>query len=273
MLEHHTITHPAVPDRLDGFTVMHLTDLHARWPIGSGRHRWWSGLGSAGAREALGAVEVDLVALTGDYHDRPGQEEHGIELLREMSRCWRARYGAVGVFGNHDTPRFRRLAAAVEGVRWIGGVALRVGSREPGGRGPIGVGGMGWPEDVAGVMGAAREAGFHGPPLLMLAHVPTALVACAGFGVPIVLCGHTHGGQVRPWRGWSPHTSSDTPRTMAAGLLRDRDTLCAVSRGVGDGVVERLRINCPRQVCVYTLRRGAWSAWREGDGPRCQEAW
>ena len=52
-----------------------------------------------------------------------------------------------------------------------------------------------------------------------------------------------------------PHTSSDLPADLATGVLRLRQTLCAVSRGLGQAVIEA-RFNCPAQAPMYVLRRG-----------------
>lgn len=248
MLEPFDITHPALDQRLDGLTILHLSDFHVRWSLK--RHRWWPRL-----LAAIQSVEVDLVALTGDYMDKPGHEARGLELLRSMAGAWRTRAGALAIHGNHDTIAFRALARELPDLRWIGGTSITL---DLGPRGPLRVGGLDWPEDLPALLASqpARQ-----PFDLVLAHVPTALIPLADHAAAIVLCGHTHAGQCRLSPRFAPHTSSDTPRHLAGGLLRYRDTLCAISRGVGDGVVEGLRINCPRQVGLFTLRRGSISPW------------
>lgn len=241
MLETVTIEHALLDPALHGLRVLHLTDFHVRWA--PEKHRWFPPL-----LEAIRAAgEVDLVALTGDYHDKPGQEEHGLELIRAMAGVWRTRLGAAGIFGNHDSPEFRRLAVREGlGVQWIGGCIATFG--------PLTLAGMDSPEDVLGL--ALAAAGRR--PSLVLAHEPTVLIPCAQLGWPLIFAGHTHGGQIRiptPRGPYALHTSSDTSGSMASGLLRFENTVCAVSRGVGDGVVEGLRINCPRQVTVYEFKR------------------
>lgn len=260
MLEHRTITHPALPEHLDGLTILHLSDFHVRWgPLG---HRWFPVL-----ERLLRETPADLITITGDYIDRPGHEGFGLELLERMAAVWQPRFGVLGIHGNHDTPEFRRRAAHAAGIEWIGG---RVIERPLGDRGVLRIGGLDWPEDVPALLAASNGE----PPPLVLAHVPTALVPLATFGVPLVLAGHTHAGQIRLSPRFAPHTSSDTPPHLAGGLLRYRDTLMAVSRAIGDGVIEGLRINCPRQVALFTLRRapfddGPWN----GGPPRQVIAW
>jgi predicted MPP superfamily phosphohydrolase len=69
--------------------------------------------------------------------------------------------------------------------------------------------------------------------------------------VPLVLSGHTHGGQVvLPFFG--AVAKKDFP--VLAGLLRQVNTSLFVSRGVGTVYVP-VRVNCPPDVAVLTLRR------------------
>jgi predicted MPP superfamily phosphohydrolase len=280
MIEAFDLAHPAVPPGCEGLTILHLTDFHVRRP--PARHRWFARL-----VESVASVEADLIALTGDYMDAPGDEAHGLELLAELSRAWRLRPGgaALGTFGNHDTPVFRRMAAARAdelGVHWIGGQQREVAG--------VRVLGLDYPEDFGchGQLAASVRASNHSqdtgskapvtpepmaPPLLTLAHEPTVLIPGAQLGLPIIFCGHTHGGQVRLSPRFAPYTSSDTPPHLAAGVLRLGETLCAVSRGVGDGVIEGLRFNCPRQVPLYTLRRDRLAPMDAHAAPVQQTAW
>ena len=90
---------------------------------------------------------------------------------------------------------------------------------------------------------------------MLLSHYPTYLPVAADLGVDVVFSGHTHGGQCRLARQVVPFNSCDLPMDLTAGLLRHRDTLCAVSRGLGETFLP-LRVLCPPQLPVYTLRRG-----------------
>jgi predicted MPP superfamily phosphohydrolase len=89
----------------------------------------------------------------------------------------------------------------------------------------------------------------------MLSHMPHFLGHAADMGMHAVFAGHTHGGQIRLPTGHALVNSTDLPLHLTSGLLRHRDTLAAVSRGVG---VTRfpLRLFCPAHVPIYNLRRG-----------------
>ena len=245
--ERYEIAHPAVPEALDVVTVLHLSDLHIT------RNRFGGRLDEA----LLGVLEstpVDLIALTGDYMSRPGDEPMAMEALWQMARAWRARLGAFGVFGNHDTAKFRRVAQErLKAVRWLEGGAGVGGS-------PLRILGSSDPEDL---LGASLAEDGTSPFTVTLVHQPSAVYAASSLGLPLVLAGHTHGGQVRLSKKKLLHTAGDLPGDRASGILRLGSTLCCVSRGLGEMLLP-VRINCPRQAPLYTLRRGELSGGGQG---------
>jgi predicted MPP superfamily phosphohydrolase len=243
------VRHPAVTGAHEGVRILHLSDLHVRRVApASARTR--------ALLEAVASVSVDLVAITGDIMDEPGDEAGAVEMLRLIVGAASARAGVVAVLGNHDRPELARGMAGVDGLTTLGTGPTGVGFMEfvAGGGGGVRVVGMSWPEDVLGLIDALPAPA--GTLCVGLAHHPGAIVGAAEVGLELLLAGHTHAGQVRLHTRYAPHTSSDLPAHLATGVLRLRETLCCVSRGIGDGVVEGLRVNCPRQAPLYTLRRG-----------------
>ena len=276
-VERFDIVHPLLPPALDGTTILHVSDLHVRRNL-LNTDRYHTIL------HALESTPADIIALTGDYMDEPGcepsHERAALETLKALAAAWRPRIGAFAIFGNHDTPDFRRTCIRdLPSINFIGGRAIDL---------PYGLRllGLDWPEDClsfspasAGEMSEPSEdrGGTHpttsgpnpapnpipNPPLpsspaftISLTHHPTTLIPAAQLNIPILLAGHTHAGQIRLHPRLSPHTSSDLPPHLASGILQLRSTLCCITRGLGDGVIEGLRINCPRQMPLYTLRRG-----------------
>lgn len=310
-IETYDIPHPAVPPGLDGLTILHITDLHVRRLRGP-----LSPLGRL--RAALPTLSPDLILFTGDYMDHPGDESVACTELADLLDACAPRLGCFGIFGNHDTPRFRRAARQLPNITWLEnrsitldqglrllgasfpedllGASLRVGrhsvaapgpspgddptlSIQPRSGGQIVVGGasLGSPSphdseprrgDTSPAPGAPHPAPASPHPAasfsLTLLHDPTQVFAAAELNLPLCFAGHTHGGQVRLSPSFAPHTSSDLPPHLASGLLRIRGTLCAVSRGLGEGVIE-LRINCRPHVPLYTLRQRPWPP---GQSPR-----
>jgi len=90
--------------------------------------------------------------------------------------------------------------------------------------------------------------GATGFPIL-LAHDPRRLAEADALGVPLVLAGHTHGGQVV-----LPLVGAIAARKfpVAQGLARSGRTTMFVSRGLGTIYVP-VRINCPPEVAILTL--------------------
>ncbi len=260
-LERFEIVHPAVPGALEGFTILHISDLHVR------RHRPLPPT-IADLIDGLAQTEADLVVLTGDFMDRPGDEKTALESLRRVVGACRARLGIAGVVGNHDSGPLRERLREVEGVRWLTRSApvwdvapeLRlIGSEEP--------------EDLLASVLSSPAAG-NGAMTIGLIHYPSEVYTAADVGIPLVLAGHTHAGQFRVSPRLAPHTSSDLPADLATGVLRLRQTLCAVSRGLGQAVIEA-RFNCPAQAPVYVLRRGELPRIGAGEFNRLtmQTAW
>jgi len=203
---------------------------------------------------AIAATPADLIVLTGDYTDEAGHEPAAVDALDRLSRAWPTpALGAFGIFGNHDSNAMLHAAQGLERITWLGGPGRRPRWAAPHPR--LRLVGLDYPEDF---ISATLDAPAHDPEALTiaLAHYPTAIIPGASLGIPIVLAGHTHAGQIRLSSRLAPHTSSDIPAHLASGILRLDQTLCCISRGIGDGVFEGLRINCPWQVPLYTLRRG-----------------
>lgn len=246
-LERYDLWHPAVPAALDGLTILHITDGHVRTP--QARNPSFQRL-----LRAIEAVEPDVIALTGDYMTEPGDEPHAIDALQRMRDVWRVRYGVFGVFGNHDSHAFRVSARRLEGITWVENRVVDLDI-------PMRLVGASYPEDLF-------QAMLEAPPVrtdrlvFAISHYPTEIFPAADLGIPLMIAGHTHGGQIRLVKGHVPHTSSDIPSHVATGIIRLRNTVCAVSRGVGEAFIG-IRFNCPRQLPLYTLRRGEAMRSRE----------
>ncbi len=257
-VEPFVLVHPAVPPGLDGLTILHVTDLHVRKgrPCPEVIRR---------SLEALASTPADVVVHTGDWMNYPGDEASALRTLGLFASAWRSRSGVFGTFGNHDSAEFRARALGVPGITWLGsGSAGTEGNPGFEARPVPGLRLLGFdePEDLLGQMlklaggpTVPRGSEPEGELTIGLVHYPTEIYPAADFEIPILLAGHTHGGQFRLTHRFAPHTSSDLPKDLASGVLRLRQTLCCVSRGVGNAIVE-FRVNCPPQIPLYTLRRG-----------------
>ena len=228
-----------LPKSLDGFRIVHLSDLHYG-PFTDARHL-------RRAIEAANDLNPDLIALTGDYIS---QERIYAAPCAELVGRLKARHGVFAVLGNHDhwtdaklvTDLFRTEGIRVlinEGLRldvenesfWLAGVDDTM----------VGL------EDLSLALAGSGEIEMK----LLLAHNPVILRRAARADVDLVLSGHTHGGQVtiRPEK----NRSGRPRRRMLRGLGRRANTQIYVTRGLGT-VVLPIRYGCPPEVSLLVLR-------------------
>ena len=227
-----------LPPALDGLRIGMITDVHHSAVVS--------------ADDVLHAVSVlkdaspDLVVLGGDYvsfFDR-GYIAPVAELLTPLAN---AKYGSFAVLGNHDDEREMPAALASRGFTVLKDqrTALTVNGERL---------------DVAGIRFWTRTPGEIAPVLkgtggttILLAHDPRRLTEAAALDVQLVLSGHTHGGQVIV-----PSIGAIAGRKfpVLAGYATRDNTSIFVSRGVGTVYVP-VRINCPPDVAVLTLRTAA----------------
>lgn len=231
--------------------MAHLTDLHIRRPRARFRK----------VADALDHLQTDLVFLTGDYMSLPGDEDHSLKIMTDLCARLHPRLGTFGVFGNHDTARLRDMFQQLP-VHWLDNACHQPSDL------PLAVIGFEaddqtWPDTVVTVthMMARQCEGKPGsidptrPLRLLLCHYPTYLPTASDLGVDIMFAGHTHGGQWRLPGSYAVFNSMDMPLRLTSGILRHRDTLCAVSRGLGENWIP-VRFFCPPHLPVYTLCRG-----------------
>lgn len=228
-----------LPQRLDGFRIVQLSDLHLG-PLTSGDQL-------RRAIEVANNLNPDIIALTGDYisHER----QYAAPCAEIVGRL-RARCGVFAVLGNHDhwtdaaliTDLFRAEGLKVlinEGMRfekdgasfWLAGVDDTM----------VGL------EDLPLALAGARADEMK----LLLAHNPIILRRAARAGVDLVLSGHTHGGQVTIR---AERSASGRPRRrLLRGLGRQGETQIYVTRGLGT-VILPIRYGCPPEVSLIELR-------------------
>ena len=225
-----------LPAAFDGVRIGLITDIHHS--------------DSVPADDVVRAVTLleqsrpDLIVLGGDYVSFFEREYVGAvaELLAPLAH---APHGSFAVLGNHDDDRDMPAALEQQGFTVLRDQRTRVSID-------------GEPLEIAGLRFWTRRAaeiarvlnGTSGTTIL-LAHDPRRLTDAAAFDVQLVLSGHTHGGQVL-----LPGVGAVAGRKfpVLAGAGRDGNATVYVSRGVGTVYVP-VRINCPPDVSVLTLRR------------------
>jgi uncharacterized protein len=103
--------------------------------------------------------------------------------------------------------------------------------------------------DDISVASPRSKPGFR----LGVVHSPDAAPALAELGYDLIVCGHTHGGQVRVPGFGALVTNSKMPRTMARGLSRIKGSWLHVSAGLGTSRFAPIRFACRPEACLLEL--------------------
>jgi predicted MPP superfamily phosphohydrolase len=223
-----------LPPALAGLRVGLITDIH--------RSLFVSHEDVARAVAALMAETPDLIVLGGDYVTWGDRDyvRPSAEALSPLT----APHGVFGILGNHDDDHDMPAALGKNGVQMLKDARTRLAIKNE----TVDLVGIRyWTRRRSDIATLARDAA---PMTILLAHDPRRLAEAAALGVPLVLSGHTHGGQVvLPLLG--AVAAQKFPVVAGVGR-RDRTTLF-VSRGVGTIYVP-VRINCPPEVAVLRLQ-------------------
>jgi hypothetical protein len=184
----------------------------------------------------------DLIALGGDYVTWGDRQyvEPSAEALAPLS----APHGVFAILGNHDDDHQMPAALGARGVEVLKDARTRLTIRNE----TVDLVGIRyWTRRHASIAALTRAAA---PMTILLAHDPRRLTEATALGVPLVLSGHTHGGQVV-----LPVLGAVAARKfpVVAGIGRRGRTTMFVSRGVGTVYVP-IRLNCPPEVALLTLR-------------------
>lgn len=86
-------------------------------------------------------------------------------------------------------------------------------------------------------------------------HSPDSATEAVACGYPLVIAGHTHGGQVRMPIVGALVTNSDLPRRLASGMIRFDGAFLHVSPGLGTSKYAPFRFLCPPEATLLELRR------------------
>jgi hypothetical protein len=239
---------PGLPADLRGLRILQLSDLH----IGNGLE----GRRLERLVERANAAQADLIALTGDLFDfDPRHVEEGARRLGAL----RARLGVYGVLGNHDHYTGIELVAEALGRLAPGIRLLRRDLVRAPTDAPLYVAGVDDPGtrlhahdlDLPELEELAARWPGDGP-VILLVHRPEAFPQASRLGFPLVLAGHTHGGQLAlPIRGGRHNLASLVSR-YSRGLFSENGSLLYVSRGVGVAG-PAIRINCTREMATIEL--------------------
>ena len=241
-----------LPRDLDGFRVALLTDLHA------GRKSHFNLIRRAVALAMR--EQPDLIAVTGDFAADDARDFTDVfDALRELD----APVGVYAVPGNHDyvvgiEKWWHQIKSSNLTDLTNRFVQLEVGDTRL---------------CIAGVDDyyRGRPELILPPPderdiTILLAHSPDQAERCrrASDSIDLIVCGHTHAGQVRiPFIG-PPLSSAEHAHLYQEGLRRRPWTQVYISRGIGT-VHFPVRLLARPEVAVLDLRDAARPALSPGE--------
>jgi predicted MPP superfamily phosphohydrolase len=221
-------------DGLSGLRVGFITDLHRSRSVSHGL--------VTRAVELLMAERPDLIVLGGDYVTWGERDfvQPAAEALAGLTAPW----GVFAILGNHDDDHDMPAALAARGFTVLRDARTQIRIRAE----PVDLIGIRyWTRRVEEISRLMRGAS---PNAILLAHTPTRLLEAASLAVPLVISGHTHGGQI-VLPGLGAIAARKFP--VVAGTGKRENTAIFVSRGVGTVYVP-IRLNCPPEVALLTLQ-------------------
>lgn len=232
---------PKLPHQFNGFSIVQLTDLHygSLVPLSFLRHV----IGKANG------LKKDVIVCTGDYvHRRDTKDEiDGIwPLLSEL----KAPLGVYSVLGNHD-----HWADSNRSAYWLERSGHNILSRtqcfeRKGKRLWIAGGGDLWEDhrDFDDILKNVPEEDCK----IVLAHNPDSADSSFSQRIDLMICGHTHGGQVNiPFYGTPVLPVKN--KNYSFGLKASRKGQPVfISKGIGWAVYP-VRFNCFPEIAVLEL--------------------
>jgi len=243
-----------LPAAFDGFTIAQLSDFHY--------DEHFSAVPLRAAIEIVNNLHPDLVVLTGDFVTVPIFHRRFHTTKRAASAAepcanllvqLHPRLGIVSILGNHDVQSdASRIAETLHshGLPVLRNRSVpieREGSRI-------------WFCGLDSVWEGKPniDLALHGVPrndlVVLLVHEPDFADTAAHYPVDLQLSGHSHGGQIwLPGIGapWLPRFARKYPRGLyKVGAL-------TLYTNIGLGTIRLpIRLNCPPEVTLFTLRAG-----------------
>ena len=229
-----------VPPSFEGVKIAFLSDIHHSRTFPIDRVR--------ALIELTNGLEPDIILLGGDYvtHNR----DNIIPFFHEAAR-FTAPLGVYGVLGNHDRNTDALLSQqAMEraGIRRLDNRAVWI---EKGGD-RIRIGGVGdLTTDIQDLKPMLDGTQRHDL-MILVTHHPDYAEMLPRDKIDLMLCGHTHGGQVSFRGKWVPPWPGSAKLKYLTGVIHEGGTTIIVSNGIGT-VGPPIRICAVPQIWLITL--------------------
>ena len=230
---------PALPSVFDGFTILHLSDLHADLSQPAMRR----------VAELVSDLSYDICVITGDFRGATcGPFAESLKSTAQIVE--RLKAPIYGVLGNHDTILMVPELEAM-GVTMLLNESIAI---ERAGE-SIYVTGV---DDAHFYRMENLETPSHSIPKgafsVLISHTPEIYRQAAEARFHLLLAGHTHGGQICLPGGVAITLDSVLPRSKGAGRWQHGDLAGYTSVGAGCSIVP-VRFNCRPEITLHHLHR------------------
>jgi predicted MPP superfamily phosphohydrolase len=209
----------------------------------------------------------DLVVLLGDYVAQRWEDRDELkmpmEIVAENLKGLQAKYGVYAILGNHDywysngvvkreleRVGYRVLVDEVAPIQKDGKSFRLLGLKDI-------IETKSWQQYSGEAKNAIAASNAKGK-IVALTHNPDAIIMLSGQlmfdpDFAVLLCGHTHGGQVNfPIIG-APIVPSSFGQRYAQGEVTENGVKMFITTGVGTSILP-VRFNVPPEITVLTIR-------------------
>jgi predicted MPP superfamily phosphohydrolase len=238
VVRHNRIALPRLPRAFDNYRILQISDLHLDMAPDFPH----------ALIEAVRQVDYDLCVLTGDYRAETfGPYVAALDALRQVRVHLRG--DVYAILGNHDT---LCMVPAMEAM----GIRMLLNEQVPIER-------QGEVIHLAGIddphyyradnLEKAADAIPDGAISVLLAHSPEIYRHAAHADFDVMLCGHTHAGQICLPGGLPLMCNARCPRAFCRGNWAYHGMAGYTSAGSGSCVVD-VRLNCPPEITLHQLQ-------------------
>jgi uncharacterized protein len=222
-----------VPESMAGIKIAQISDGHGRGIKENGR-----------LMRAIRSFSPDMVVLTGDMIDKSTTDfEPPISAIKTLSSIAPTFF----IPGNHERAN-PKGSGFIKLVNEAGASVMLNVSQMIGNMVLCGIDDFNFKlDDVSQAMSG------YGRCDILLSHSPAIYKSIEGLGIPLVLAGHTHGGQVRlPIIGELILPDKDIPNYLVRGIYSNGETTFYVSAGLGTSIAP-IRFMSRAEINLITL--------------------
>ncbi len=238
MIKQYSIEIKYLPPGFEGFTILHLTDLHSK-RFGTGQQKLLN---------LIRKQDFDVIVITGDLVDRKRPDTAPAEeLLAGLENS-----DIFYVRGNHEIwagyDELEKILTA-HGVTILHNRSVQLKMEND----FVWLAGVDDPSLGMARLDMALQDVTEAAPVFLLAHSPAIFSKATEKNIDLLLVGHTHGGQIRlpflgalyiPGQGFFP--------TYDYGLFSSKNTTMLINAGLGESGLP-LRFSMKPEIVIVTL--------------------